>query len=66
MGFTGAGIPPDIDIQKIGDGLEVGYYTTVLCEGCGVFGILKNEQGGIDIIEESGETKPWKPEQERM
>ena len=42
-------LPPDIDIQKIADGMEPGHYTSVLCEGCGMIAIAKDENGNILI-----------------
>jgi hypothetical protein len=45
----GTELPPDIDIQKIADDMEPGHYTAVLCEGCGMIAIAKDENGNILI-----------------
>jgi len=45
----GTELPPDIDIQKIADGMDPGHYTAVLCEGCGMIAIAKDENGNILI-----------------
>lgn len=45
----GTELPPDIDIQKIADGMEPGHYTAVLCEGCGMIAIAKDENSNILI-----------------
>lgn len=40
---------PDIDILEIAEGLQPGYYTKTLCEGCGMVAILKEEDGTIKV-----------------
>lgn len=68
----GTELPPDIDIQKIADGMEPGHYTAVLCEGCGMIAIAKDENSNIligvldekaDEVTEDAEanTEPRKP-----
>ena len=60
---------PDIDIPVIAESLEPGTYAPVLCEGCGIRAIGKNQQGGIMIatILEEGSVEDmvnWTPIQE--
>jgi len=33
----------DIDLKKIFESLEEGYYTEMLCEGCGLVALLKRD-----------------------
>lgn len=40
---------PEIDVQQIADSLEPGYFTNVLCEGCGLNAIIKEEDGSIKV-----------------
>ena len=47
--MLGTKLPPDIDIQKIADGMEPDHYTSVLCEGCGMIAIAKDENSNILI-----------------
>ena len=42
-------LPPDIDIQKIADGMTPGHYTAVLCEGCEMIAIAKDDDGSVLI-----------------
>lgn len=45
----GENVEPDIDVYKIGENLEPGYFQVVLCEGCGLKIISKNELGYIKV-----------------
>jgi hypothetical protein len=48
--------PPDIDVYRIAEGLEFGHFESVLCEGCRVRAVGK-DQGGrvlIALLEEEG------------
>lgn len=48
-------IKPDIDVQKIFETLEPGYYQPVLCEGCGMSSV-QNENGQLRVtyVEKDG------------
>lgn len=45
----GEEVKPDIDVQAIIDDLKLGYMTNVLCEGCGMAGIIKNDDGRVEL-----------------
>jgi len=46
MGFP----KPDIDVKKKFDDLKKGYFINVgVCEGCGMLGIQKTEEGNMQI-----------------
>lgn len=45
----GEDFEPEIDIKKITESLEPGTYTSVLCEGCGMGAIAKEEDGKITL-----------------
>jgi hypothetical protein len=49
-------VEPEIDVHGIADQLEPGYFESVLCEGCGIRAIGKNDNGEIliAILEEEG------------
>ena len=52
----GASVQPDIDVYSIAEKLEFGHFESVLCEGCRVRAIGK-DQGGrvlIALLEEEG------------
>ncbi|MEM9261463.1 MAG: hypothetical protein AAGA62_17620 [Bacteroidota bacterium] len=49
------GTHPDFDVYRIHRRLKRGYYQVVLCEGCGMVAVLK---------EENGELKAGYPERE--
>ncbi len=52
----GKDAPPDIDVYQIAEGLEFGHFESVLCEGCRVRAVGK-DQGGrilIALLEEEG------------
>lgn len=53
MGFP----EPDIDVYKIWESLEPGYYQSEICEGCGFLGILRSEDNQILVILDSGDGK---------
>ena len=50
---------PDIHVESIATGLEPGYYMPVLCEGCVMRMIVKEEDGtvkiGYDSLDDSDE-----------
>lgn len=54
MGFP----EPDIDVYKIFESLEPGYFQSEICEGCGFVGIARSENDELFVIHqsESGET----------
>lgn len=43
-------VEPDIDVYKIFDELKIGYMTPVICEGCGMIGVAKDEHGKLKVI----------------
>jgi hypothetical protein len=47
---------PEIEIERIAEQLEPGHFESVLCEGCGVRAIGKNQEGEIliAVLEEEG------------
>ena len=47
---------PEIDVERIAEGLEPGHFESVLCEGCGVRAIGKTAEGKtiIAMLEEEG------------
>jgi hypothetical protein len=47
---------PEIDVERISEGLEPGHFESVLCEGCGVRAIGKTAEGKtiIAMLEEEG------------
>lgn len=44
------GFGADIHIRRIANDLEPGYYTGVLCEGCGMTAIGKDTNGEVFVI----------------
>ena len=46
----GEEVEPDIDVKKIFDSLEPGFYTSVLCEGCGMAAISKMDDGELKVV----------------
>jgi len=50
--ITGLGTngEPDINIRKIAEPLENGTYVPVMCEGCGLCGVGKDDNGNIIVI----------------
>jgi len=55
----GKNVPPDIDVYRIGESLEFGHFESVLCEGCRVRAVGK-DQGGrvlIALLEEEGQVE---------
>ena len=52
---------PEIDIYKIAEGLDLNTYKPVLCEGCGICAVGKNQEGGtvIATILEEGSVEDW-------
>ncbi|GJQ43744.1 MAG: hypothetical protein JETCAE03_32420 [Ignavibacteriaceae bacterium] len=44
------GEKPDIDVYEIFNELKEGYVQPVLCEGCGMSGILKDDYGHLKVI----------------
>lgn len=55
----GRGIIPDIDVFKIFKGLKKGYMLPVLCEGCTMNGIMKNENGELKVHYLADEPDVW-------
>lgn len=52
----GKDAPPDIDVYQIAKSLDFGHFESVLCEGCSVRAVGK-DQGGrtlIALLEEEG------------
>ena len=45
----------DFDIFEIADGLENGFYTSIICEGFGFIAIGKDENGAIILAVPTGE-----------
>ena len=45
--FEDYGIRPDFDILEIANGLDSGYYTSVICEGFGFIAVSKDDAGNI-------------------
>lgn len=43
----GSEVKPEIDVKKIAMSLEDDHYAIVLCEGCGMRGVGKSEDGHI-------------------
>jgi len=43
-------VEPDIDVNKIFEGLKPGYFIQTLCEGCGLLAIVKKENGEMKVI----------------
>jgi len=41
----GPGLPPDINVHEIIRNLKNGYFTPVLCEGCGMSHVGKEDDG---------------------
>jgi len=41
---------PEIDVYEISDNLGTGYFVNVLCEGCEMVGISKNERGEVMLL----------------
>jgi len=62
MGFK----EPDLDIKALAEFASAGFYVDCLCEGCGMRGVGKNEDGSIFVIEADGERREWDPEEDRM
>jgi hypothetical protein len=52
----GKDAPPDIDVYQIAEGLEFGHFASVLCEGCRVRAVGKDNGGKIlvALLEEEG------------
>jgi hypothetical protein len=48
-------LPPDLDIKEIAESLKSGTYKPVLCEGCGMRAIGKDDNGAITIAMPSTE-----------
>lgn len=55
----GDNLPPEIDVHEIAKDLQPGQYMPVLCEGCVMRAVSKNEAGEIEIAREdlNGEIK---------
>lgn len=45
----GPNAEPEIDVYKILVSLEPGYYTNVICEGCTMLAIIKEEDGSVKL-----------------
>ena len=45
----GPKVEPEIDVHKIVESLEPGYYTSVICEGCTMLAIVKEEDGSVRL-----------------
>ena len=54
--------PGDFDILEIADGLDNGFYTSIICEGYGFLAIGKNEKGDImlGMPEKNSDNIEWK------
>lgn len=63
MGFPGE---PDIDIENMGADIKIGYFTAVLCEGCGMTGVGLDTLGEIVVLNERGIQEYWNPDEDRM
>lgn len=48
----GGKVPPEIDVYEIASGLCNGCIANVLCEGCEMMGVLKDERGRIFALYE--------------
>jgi hypothetical protein len=46
MGFP----EPDIDVYKIWESLEPGFFESCICEGCGIIGIARSENNELFVI----------------
>ncbi len=61
------GFPVDIDVRKIAETLEPGTYVPVLCEGCGMNAVGKDENGQVivhlpeNVRDDSCESYLWVP-----
>jgi hypothetical protein len=51
MGFP----TPDIDVYKIFDSLQPGFFETHICEGCGFVGIARSENDELFVIHQNGD-----------
>ena len=47
--IDGEPVEPDFDVESIAESLEPGYYTPVLCEGCGMKAVIKNEDSSVTL-----------------
>jgi hypothetical protein len=57
MGFP----EPDLDVFKIKETLEKGFYTSCICEGCGFLGIARGENDEtLVIFEDKGKEGGYK------
>ena len=45
----GPKVEPEIDVHKILVSLDPGYYTNVICEGCAMVAIIKEEDGSVKL-----------------
>lgn len=63
----GDAVEPDINIREIAASLETGTYVDVLCEGCGMKAIGKDDNGNImvavpeNVRDDSCESYLWVP-----
>ena len=42
-------IKPDIDVETLAESLTPGYWIQVLCEGCGMNGVIKEEDRTVNL-----------------
>jgi hypothetical protein len=66
MDMWGERYPADIDVPKIFKELQPGYCVCVVCEGCRMLAVGKNEQGDLNLMfgsesEEDDFEDPWVP-----
>lgn len=45
----GADVKPDIDVIELSKDIKPGYYLSVLCEGCGMFAIIRESDNTIKL-----------------
>jgi hypothetical protein len=50
---------PEIDVKSIVKDLKNNHYYTVLCEGCGMIAIEKDEKGEISLITQDSQTNEY-------
>jgi hypothetical protein len=53
----GAEAEADIDVYELAKGLDPNHYIAVICEGCGMIAVSKNEAGEVELAyAEDGDT----------
>lgn len=62
-------LPPDIDIKKEAESLQPNRYVPIICEGCGMRAIGKDENGNVVVAfpkegEENTDAVVWIPLEE--